>query len=203
MRSTYGFMKVAIPLLLVCAALCMPKVLAQDYQIDALIQIEREKLEEQKRANAAVEERLKEQAAARRAEEYNRHQENLKSERLTRDNNVSCSGDGTITDNPHASKLAWYYLAYFVQQLPHGALAVDYVPTSWDDEASFTTRNNVAYIEGISVGDGDVGYFTAYRNGTYNYTDKKGNKRSVPRYVLKNCCKYKEAQLNSGSIKPL
>lgn len=155
-------------------------------------------LNEQKRAN-------QEQEEQRRAQLYleaKRQAEEQKQRQLKRDQDVSSSGDGVSAPDLTASQLGWYYRVYPIQKLPNGILADSWVPAN--NIEGYKRGGILAFIEtNRSLSEGAFCFISAYKSGTYNYTDNTGIKRIVPRYVLRQVCDLNIIQYNLGSIKEL
>ncbi len=153
---------------------------------------------EQKRANAIQEEQRNAQLyleAKRQAEEQKQRQQK-------RDQDFSSSGDGVSTPDPTASQLGWYYRVYPIQKLPNGVLADSWIPA--DNLQGFKRGGSLAFIETTAnLAEGAFCFISAYKSGTYNYTDNTGTKRVVNRYILKNAYDLNIIKYNLGSIKEL
>jgi hypothetical protein len=127
------------------------------------------------------------------------HEQQLEQEK--RDNDAQSTGEGTIVNDPSASKLGWFYRVYVIQKLPTGILANSWTPSVVGE----VIRNKgIAYIEKTpSLQESSIYFISAYRSGTYSYTDSSGKSRVVPRYVFKQLFDIKSMQYNLNSIKEL
>lgn len=155
-------------------------------------------LEEQKRANGLQEKQRQAQLileAKKLAEEQKQRQQRS-------DLDASSTGDGVSLNDPTASQLAWFYCIYVIQTLPNGVLANSFTPAN--NMQGYLRGGKLAFIEMNSpLEAGRQDFISAYKAGTYTYTDNSGKKRTVPRYVYKESYLFETMQYKAGSIKQL